>query len=130
MVLPRRRSGARGFVSLVVVSMVSFARSVMDNSYRIADHLPAVDLGALDIINTDLDGTELAIYESKLPSKYFSSDPSIIRKWVYIGIIFRYLALIRDTSFGLEYEWVEQTVQDLKAYETSLANAIKLIGWV
>jgi len=82
--------------------------------------LPAEDVAGLDIY----------IYWKKIreyqPDVY--KDILIIKKLKGRGMIFRYLDWIHGASFGLAYEWVEKTIQDLKTYEDSLVHARRLAG--
>ena len=52
-----------------------------------------------------------------------------IEKVERIGVVFRYLAWIQATSSGLSYEWVENTLQDIRVYEAGLGHTMQQLGW-
>lgn len=82
--------------------------------------VPAEDIGGLD----------MDIYWSIIKDTDFSLNRQTLQRLSDLGLVFRYLAWIQATSVGLEYEWVEKTMQDLTLYKDKLEQACQSMGWV
>jgi hypothetical protein len=88
--------------------------------------VPAADITqfACRSISPDID-----IYSSVVRDVWPSLDGDAIRCLTQIGKLFRYLTAIRWEAHHLFYEWIDQSMQDMRYYETKLTEAIQEVGW-
>ena len=92
--------------------------------------VPAVDLGALDFTFGDIKGRDVISYKMSIQKYWPDVDKATIQHWIYLGLIFRYLAWISTTIKGLASDWVDQPMHDLKKYNDSLIGVLKKLKWI
>jgi hypothetical protein len=91
---------------------------------------PFEDLGALDTTVQDMHGVDVHAYWRKVRDRWPGADLDSVEKMVNVGIVFRYIEFIQDTSAGLKSDWVEPTVHALCDYEHRLKAGARMAGLI
>ena len=73
---------------------------------------------------------DLTAYGAVVREHWPGFDLGAIRRWGQLATLFRLLAALAWSAFGLGQEWVERTMGALGFYQTALDRELQAAGWL
>lgn len=92
--------------------------------------IPLEDLGGFDPNTSDLEGSDIFLYWTRIKERWPHLDLKSIQQIINIGKIFRYLSWIEETSNVLKSEHAAYIVDELELYDSYLKKALKMATFI